>query len=222
MNEEFVEFPTSNDEGKQPDDEHDPFLSGFSDDDETLDFSSLIDPSMTEEVLPEETAAEAFTSPVEPPDAEETALNQEWSLTPEQTDEPQPDPADDTAILGGFSGEWEDDAGNPRTFTDQAPGQPFEMDIWLADQQRDGNYHALLILKSSQTWKYAGELTGDDLREVERIIAESKNTRAIDMARYARLGAAQQKYLLYTTSISGSLVLCSVNYAYRQLSEIRS
>ena len=42
------------------------------------------------------------------------------------------------------------------------------------------------------------------------------------MARFLRLGEKREKFILYAVTLSGALVLCTINFPYRPLSQIRS
>jgi len=93
----------------------------------------------------------------------------------------------------------------------------------LSELGKQYSFHALLILKDGKTWALKGTLSRSERSEIEAVVQQiARDGHDIDMARFLRLGEKQQKFMLYAVSISGSLVLCTLNFASRPLSQIRN
>ncbi len=87
-------------------------------------------------------------------------------------------------------------------------------------------YHsvpAVLIAHRRKVWASSSQLQGQDLIEIEKILQQSgPEKEKVDMARFLRLGMENEKYLLYATTITGALILCTINETAKPLSQIRS
>jgi REP element-mobilizing transposase RayT len=214
MNEEFNQFPTSESDDEKQEKEFSEFPAEMPED-ETLDFASLAElPDINAEQKPvDEQTPEALAASLAD-EFEETPLTD----TPEdQFAAEEPPPQQEEQLSGDDTNLLPLDIAALPVAEEQD-----DVDRWLFERIEQELYQGVLIMKGSRVWKYAGDLSPADIREIEHIIGETKNTHAIDMARYARLGGNQQKYLLYTTSISGTLILCTINNARDQLGKIRA
>ncbi len=133
------------------------------------------------------------------------------------------------------------EAGLPRHPVAEKPGAPAPADHpahkpppppWLQDVERAARHlaqlsletaaEAALITRAAHIWAYAGELPQPAVQELARAVGDFwAHDRGSDLARFVRLQATGEEYMLYATALAGDLVLSLVFAARTPFSQIR-